>query len=165
MVITISTPAVACAGVAATDAPRCANGRVFSLVRFQTVRSWPASMSRVAMGVPISPRPTNASFAMGVASFSHAFRTRAPHGRRDGQDRVDLLKVGRGRGQGVARDLSSQGLHGQGRARHLADITSQRCTAAGQVSSRSAAIPGARSPESRNTRYPATPARQYSAGA
>src|SRR2546423_2687593 len=96
MVSTGSTPAAACAGVDAPDAPRSANGPVFPAVLFQTVRSWPASSNRTAMGVPISPRPTNASFAMGFRPPLHAFRMRAPHRRRIGQDHVDFPKVGGG---------------------------------------------------------------------
>src|SRR6266516_1333726 len=93
MVIAAPTPAAACAGVDATEAPRSASGRVLWVVRFQTVRSLPASSSLVAIGVPISPRPTNPSFAID-RSLLTCFGVRAPHGHRVRQDRVDLLQVG-----------------------------------------------------------------------
>src|SRR3954454_11066173 len=61
MVMTASAPVTASAGDEAAAAPWSINGAVLLLVRFQTVTSWPASSSRVAIGVPISPRPRNAS--------------------------------------------------------------------------------------------------------
>src|SRR4051812_30533975 len=61
MVMTASAPVTASAGDEAAAAPWSINGGVLLLVRFQTVRSWPASSSRVAIGVPISPRPRKAS--------------------------------------------------------------------------------------------------------
>jgi hypothetical protein len=94
IVIATSTLAAACAGVAATAAPRSASGLVLSAVRFQTVRSWPVSSSRVAIGVPISPSTRNASFAICVAPFSHAFGVQAPHRHRIPEDRVDALQIG-----------------------------------------------------------------------
>src|SRR3954451_6203188 len=61
MVMTASAPVTAPAGDEAAAAPWSINGAVLLLVRFQTVTSWPASSSRVAIGLPISPRPRKAS--------------------------------------------------------------------------------------------------------
>src|SRR4051812_13814752 len=61
MVMTASAPVTASAGDEAAAAPWSINGAVLLLVRFQTVTSWPASSSRVAIGLPISPRPRKAS--------------------------------------------------------------------------------------------------------
>src|SRR6266542_380627 len=93
MVIAASTPTAASAGVEATAAPRSARGRLFAAVRFQTVRSLPASSSLVAIGVPISPRPTNASFGIRSLPLSHAFGDRARDGHRVHEDLVDPLEV------------------------------------------------------------------------
>ena len=49
--------AAASAGVAATVAPFCRTGTVFSTVRFQTVTSCPAASSRADMREPMVPIP------------------------------------------------------------------------------------------------------------
>jgi hypothetical protein len=53
----------------------------------------PASSSLVAIGVPISPRPTNASFVIGSLPWSHALGVGAPDGHRVHEDLVDPLKL------------------------------------------------------------------------
>src|SRR5256712_2077902 len=54
---TISTPAASCRNVAATFAPRCSKGRVFSRVRSYTTTSCCAASNRPAMRPPIAPSP------------------------------------------------------------------------------------------------------------
>jgi hypothetical protein len=58
IVIVTSAAAAASAGDAATSG----NSSAFSLVRFQTTTSFPASRSRRAIRPPIAPRPSTATF-------------------------------------------------------------------------------------------------------
>jgi hypothetical protein len=60
MVMANSTPSAAPAGDTATLAPARAKDAVRGTDRFQTVTSWPAWSRRVAMGVPMVPRPRKA---------------------------------------------------------------------------------------------------------
>src|SRR4051794_31439209 len=82
MVMTASAPVTASAGDEAAAAPWSINGAVLLLVRFQTVTSWPASSSRVAIGLPISPRPRKASLliecsVLGVTCLANPVKPRA----------------------------------------------------------------------------------------
>src|SRR5579859_2685513 len=97
MVMATSTPAAACAGEGAARAPRLTRGLVRSSVRSHTTTSLPASSRRVAIGVPMSPRPRNAILDMRIPLRSvdglHAFGVRPPHGNGVGQDPIDLLQL------------------------------------------------------------------------
>src|SRR3954463_4094944 len=97
MVMTASAPVTASAGDEAAAAPWSINGAVLLLVRFQTVTSWPASRSRVAIGLPISPRPRKASLLIECSVLGvTCLELQSPYGARRGGD-VDVL----------ARDLFS----------------------------------------------------------
>jgi hypothetical protein len=61
IVMTISAPAPARAGVSAATAPcSSANPRAVDAVRFQTVSSWPARLRLAAIRDPMIPRPRKA---------------------------------------------------------------------------------------------------------
>src|SRR5665213_727738 len=105
MVITNSAPFAAALGVAATSAPTAARGVARCAVRFQTVTSLPASMSRRAIWVPIIPRPKKAILDircllrfLGRADpdgpASHSFRRRSRYTDRLGEDVFQRITLG-----------------------------------------------------------------------
>src|SRR5882724_2090953 len=75
-VMATSTSAAASDGDAATLAPRWDSATVRSRSRFHTRTSWPASSSRIAIGVPICPSPRNAILDISGPPF--ACRARRP---------------------------------------------------------------------------------------
>src|SRR6185437_4879377 len=64
MVMTTSASRTASAGLAATLAPSAWNGSARDAVRFQTVSGYPAASRRLAIGLPMIPRPIKAIFSM-----------------------------------------------------------------------------------------------------
>jgi len=64
MVMITSASRTASAGLAATLAPAAWSGSARDAVRFQTISGYRAASRRLAIGLPIIPRPIKAIFSM-----------------------------------------------------------------------------------------------------
>src|SRR5579871_582811 len=74
IVMTTSTRAARSAGLIARAAPAFTSGSALSALRFQTVTSWPTSISRLAMAAPMRPNPATPTFIKLSLSFLVASR-------------------------------------------------------------------------------------------